>query len=205
MKIMKRRRPIKAASLLCRRFAGGISISTTSLLVGLALLFASGARVDGQQPTAPSDSVKHVLGLENIKPNAKGDLTVQAGALQFKTSKAEAEVSVASVQDVFTGQDFKQLIGGTVGTLAKMGVPYGGGRVLSLFQEKIDVLTVEYQDANGGLHGAIFTLPKGQAPPLKRKLMALGAHASISRKNSRSQRRRNRDESDSHRARELFP
>jgi hypothetical protein len=88
-------------------------------------------------------------------------------------------VSIASVQDVFTGQDFKQLIGGTVGELAKMGVPYGGGRVLSLFQEKIDVLTVEYRDANGGLHGAIFTLPKGQATPLKRQLVALGAHASI--------------------------
>jgi hypothetical protein len=147
--------------------------------LGLALLFVPGALAKGQQPTAPPGSVKYLLGLENIKPNARGDLTVQDGALQFKTSKAEAKVSIASVQDVFTEQDFKQLIGGTVGTLAKMSVPYGGGRVLSLFQEKIDVLTVEYRDANGGLHGAIFTLPKGQAPPLKRKLVALGAHASI--------------------------
>jgi hypothetical protein len=48
-----------------------------------------------------------------------------------------------------------------------------------LFQEKIDVLSVEYRDANGGLHGAIFTLPQGQAPPLKRQLLALGAHSSI--------------------------
>src|ERR1700733_6009003 len=179
MKIIKRRRRIKVESLVCRPWAGGISISTTNFLVGLALLFASGANVDGQQPAAPPGSVKHVLGLENIKPNARGDLTVQVGALQFKTSKAEAKVSIASVQDVFTEQDFKQLIGGTVGTLAKMGVPYGGGRVLSLFQEKIDVLTVEYRDANGGLHGAIFTLPRGQAPPLKRQLLALGGRPSI--------------------------
>jgi hypothetical protein len=179
MKVIKRRGPIKVGRLVCRRWAGGISISTTNLLVGLALLLASGARVDGQQPDAPPGSVKHVLGFENIKPDAKGNLTVQDDELQFKTSKAEAEVSIASVRDVFTEQDFKQLIGGTAGTLAKMGVPYGGGRVLSLFQEKIDVLTVEYRDANGGLHDAIFTLPKGQAPPLKRKLVALGAHASI--------------------------
>jgi hypothetical protein len=179
MRIIIRRRPIKVGTLFYRRRARGISISTTKLLMGLALLFASGALVDGQQPAAPPGSVKHVLGLENIKPNARGDLTVQVDALQFKTSKAEAEVSIASVKDVFTEQDFKQLIGGTVGTLAKMGVPYGGGRVLSLFQEKIDVLTVEYRDENGGLHCAIFTLPKGQALPLKRKLVALGAHASI--------------------------
>jgi hypothetical protein len=179
MKIIKRRRPIKVGSLVCRRWAGGISISTTKLLVGLTLLFASGALVDGQQPAVPPGSVKHVLGFGNIKPNAKGDLTVQGDTLQFKTSKAQMEVSIASLQDVFTEQDFKQVIGGTTGTLAKMAIPYGGGRVLSLFQEKIDVLTVEYRDAAGGLHGAIFTLPKGQAPPLKRQLVALGAHASI--------------------------
>jgi hypothetical protein len=160
-----------------------MAISTTHLLVGLALLFACGALVDGQQPTespaATPGSVKHVLGFENVKPNAMGDLTIQGNTLQFKTSKAKAEVSIASVQDVFTDQDFKQVVGGTTGTLAKMAVPYGGGRVISLFQEKIDVLTVEYRDANGGLHGAIFTLPQGQAPPLKKQLVALGAHASI--------------------------
>jgi hypothetical protein len=158
-------------------------MSTSHLIVGLALLLASGARVNGQQPAASPaatpGSVKHVLGFENIKPNAMGDLTVQGETLQFKTGKAQAEVSIASVQDVFTEQDFKQFIGGTTGTLAKMAIPYGGGRVLSLFQEKIDVLTVEYRDAQGGLHGAIFTLPQGQAPPLKKQLVALGAHTSI--------------------------
>jgi hypothetical protein len=38
---------------------------------------------------------------------------------------------------------------------------------------------VEYRDGNGGLHGAIFTLPQGQAQLLKRQLVAAGAHASI--------------------------
>jgi hypothetical protein len=88
-------------------------------------------------------------------------------------------VSIPSVQDVFTEQDFKETMGGTAGTLAKMAVPFGGGRVLSLFREKIDMLTVEYRDGNGGLHGAIFTLPQGQAQLLKRQLVAAGAHASI--------------------------
>lgn len=185
MKIIRRRGPVKAGTLVCRRWAGRVSISSTprSLLVGLALLIARGALVDGQQPPtlpgATPESVKHVLGFENVKPNAKGDLTIQGGKLQFKTGNAKAEVSIASVQDVFTEQDFKQVIGGTTGTLAKMAIPYGGGRVLSLFQEKIDVLTIEYRDGNGGLHGAIFTLPQGQAPPLKKRLVAMGAHASI--------------------------
>jgi len=183
MKIIRRRGPVKAGSSVRRRSAGEILISTTNLFLGLALLFALGARLDGQEPTASPaatpGSVKHLLGFENIKPNARGDLTVQGDTLQFKTGKAKAEVSMASVQDVFTEQDFKQVVGGTAGTLAKMAVPYGGGRVLSLLQEKIDVLTLEYRDANGGLHGAIFTLPKGQAAPLKKQLVAMGAHASI--------------------------
>jgi hypothetical protein len=59
-------------------------------------------------------------------------------------------------------------------------MPYGSGRVLSLFAtQKIDVLTLEYRDSNGGLHGVIFTLPKGQAPPVKRQLVGLGAHTSM--------------------------
>jgi hypothetical protein len=165
---------------LCHR-AERISIRSISisLFAGLALLFASGARVNGQQPSATPGSVKHVLGFENIKHNANGDLTVQGDKLQFKAGKAKAEVSIPSVQDVFTEQDFKETMGGTAGTLAMMAVPFGGGRVLSLFREKIDMLTVEYRDGNGGLHGAIFTLPQGQAQLLKRQLVAAGAHASI--------------------------
>src|SRR5664280_919698 len=58
--------------------------------------------------------------------------------------------------------------------------PNGGGRVISLFShEKLDSLTVEYRDANGGLHGVVFTMPLGQAEVLKKQLVALGAHASI--------------------------
>lgn len=52
--------------------------------------------------------------------------------------------------------------------------------MISLFShEKLDSLTVEYRDANGGLHGVVFTMPLGQAEVLKKQLVALGAHASI--------------------------
>jgi hypothetical protein len=61
-----------------------------------------------------------------------------------------------------------------------MAVPYGGGRVLSLFtHEKFDSLTVEYRDDNGGLHGVLFTMPKGRALDVKKQLVALGAKTTI--------------------------
>jgi hypothetical protein len=121
----------------------------------------------------------HVLGLEGVKRNLHGTLTVQPGGLDFKASGAHGTVAIASIQDVFTAQDSHQ-VGGKVLTVAKMGVPYGGGRVISLFShEKLDSLTIEYRDANGGLHGVVFTMPLGQAAVLKKQLVDLGAHASI--------------------------
>ena len=121
----------------------------------------------------------HVLGLEGVKRNLRGTLTVQPGGLDFTSSGAHGTVAIASIQDVFTAQDSRQT-GGKALTVLKMGVPYGGGRVVSLFShEKLDSLTVEYRDANGGLHGVVFTMPLGQAAVLKKQLVDLGAHASI--------------------------
>jgi hypothetical protein len=121
----------------------------------------------------------HVLGLDGVKRGAHGTLTAQPDGLNFQASGTKGMVSIASIQDVFTGADSRQ-VGGKVLTLAKMGVPYGGGRVLSLFShEKVDSLTLEFRDANGALHGAIFTMPLGQAAALKQQLVALGAHTSV--------------------------
>ena len=121
----------------------------------------------------------HVLGLEGVKRNHHGTLTAQGSGLNFAGKGTNTSITIASIQDVFTSQDSHQS-GGKVLTVAKMGVPYGGGRVLSLFShEKVDSLTLEYRDANGALHGAIFSMSPGQAEVLKKQLVALGAHASI--------------------------
>jgi hypothetical protein len=123
--------------------------------------------------------VNHLFGLEDVKHNAKGKLTVNAKGLDFQGAASHAQVSIASIEDIFTGEDSHQT-GGKVMTLAKMGVPYGGGRVLSLLtHEKFDSLTVEYRDENGGLHGVLFTMPLGQARDIKMQLVAQGAKASI--------------------------
>jgi hypothetical protein len=156
------------------------------LLAAGALFLLPAVPARSQQSATPQaaqsgadQSVEHVIGLEKIKHHAKGTLTVQGGALQFVTEKGKAEVSIASIQDVFTSADSKQVFSGVAGTLTKIAVPYEGGRVLSLFSRATEVLTVEYKDADGGYHGAIFVLPKGQATPIKRQLVAQGAHASI--------------------------
>ena len=61
--------------------------------------------------------------------------------------------------------------------LAKSAAPYGGGRAISLFShKKYDTVTLEYVDSNGGLHGAIFQMKKGEGQVLKSELEAAGAH-----------------------------
>jgi hypothetical protein len=80
------------------------------------------------------------------------------------------------VQDILIGGQSRQ-VGGLPMTLGKAAVPFGGGRAISLFsRKKYDTLTVKYVDHDGGVHGVIFQLPKGQAENLRRQLIAKGAH-----------------------------
>jgi len=51
---------------------------------------------------------------------------------------------------------------------------------MSLFShKKFDTVTVEYLDANGGFHGAIFQLNKGQGQVLMSELEPKGVHVSL--------------------------
>jgi hypothetical protein len=127
---------------------------------------------------SPSTSLSKatcVIGLENIKPNAKGTLSLLPTGLGFATNKNKAEITTASIQDIFTGQQSRQDVTGTGGTVVKAAIPYGGGRIVSLFSHQVEVLTVEHVDSNGGFHGTIFVLPAGQATVLKNQLVAQGA------------------------------
>ena len=149
---------------------------STTILVGIASLFAGlvipAARA--QQASGPVKAVQ-LTGLVGVKDNAKGTLRVENGLLHFVHGKASSDVSASSIQDVVTAADSQRAVGGTIG-LMSMAAPYGGGRVLSLFRTKIDTLTVQYRDADGGLHGAIFTMPAGTAEAIKKELVAQGAH-----------------------------
>jgi hypothetical protein len=135
----------------------------------------------GTTDTSSSVHATHLLGFQEAKNNAKGTLSIQDNALQFQDSgKPAVQVKIASVQDVFLGEQSKQ-VGGLPMTLGKAATPYGGGRVVSLFAHKnYDTLTLEYVDADGGFHGAIFQLDKGQAQVFRNALVTGGAHVSQS-------------------------
>jgi hypothetical protein len=150
----------------------------------LILLIWCGTVVFAQKINGPPSSaavseirVLQILGFEGTKNNTKGKLSIQDNSLQFKKSEGEpAQVSIASIQDVVLGEESKQ-VGGLPMTLGKAATPYGGGRVISLFShKKYDTLTLQYVDANGALHGAIFQLDKGQGEALRNQLVAKGAH-----------------------------
>jgi hypothetical protein len=69
--------------------------------------------------------------------------------------------------------------------LGKAATPYGGGRVVSLFShKKYDILTLEYVDSDGGIHGAIFQLDKGQGDVVKHELTA--RRGTVSSRNDQS-------------------
>jgi hypothetical protein len=153
---------------------------STAVLVGVVSLFAGLVIpvANAQQASGPVKVVQ-LTGLVGVKDNAKGTLIVENGQLHFVHGKASSDVSASSIQDVVTGADSQRAVGGTIG-LMSMAAPYGGGRVLSLFRTKIDTLTVQYRDTDGGLHGAIFSMPIGTAEVIKKELVAQGAHTTVS-------------------------
>ena len=154
------------------------------MAVGAPLLFSpvpAHGQAAGTPPAAPSvvqTDVKLVIGGETVKNNSVGTLSVVGSSLQFATGKKKVEVEVSSILDISTHDDNRQDITGAA-HLATMAIPYGGGRVLSLFSHQVDVLTVEFRKANGGYHGVVFVLAQGQAAPFKKQLVAMGAKASV--------------------------
>jgi hypothetical protein len=130
-------------------------------------------------PAPPAATkVTQITGLSGVKNKTKGLLLVNGSNLNFTHEQLKVNVPVNSVEDVVTGNDSQRAIGGALGTLS-MFAPYGGGRFLSLFRTKLDTLTIKYRDADGGLHGAIFTMPVGKAELLKKDLLAMGAHTTV--------------------------
>ena len=115
-----------------------------------------GALAQSTAPTLkanPPFSIRatHLLGLPNTKSNCKGTLSTQDNVLRFQQDgKPVAQVDIASVRDVFLGEESMQ-VGGLPMKIGKTAAPYGGGRVVSLFaHKKYDTLTLEYVDSNGG-------------------------------------------------------
>jgi len=138
---------------------------------------------DGDQAKASVSAsgvqAKAILGLENISNNATGELSIQGDALVFKLADGRiVRIPIGSIQGVFLSQEDKE-VGGTPLALGRAATPFGGGRAIGLFaHKKYDFLTLEYLDSNGGLHGAICQLNKGQGQAFGSELETKGVHVS---------------------------
>jgi hypothetical protein len=159
---------------------GGLALL---VLLGWFIATANG-QDQGQSDTKVAGSsihVKHVLGFQGAKRNANGHLSLQDDLVRFQQDGGSpAEVSIVSIRNISLGAEDKQ-VGGVPMMLGKAAVPFGGGRVVSLFShKKYDSLTIEYLDSNGGFHAAIFQAAKGQGQTFKNMLIAGGAHISSS-------------------------
>ena len=157
-----------------------------SAVIVLLLLLTSATASFGQKVSEPANSTvtlsvraTHLLGFEGAGNNSTGTLSIQDGVVRFqKGSERVVQVPIASVQDVFLGDESKQ-VGGPPMTVGKAAVPFGGGRVVSLFaHKKYDTITLQYVANDGGIHGAIFELSMGQGKRFRDQLAAMGADVS---------------------------
>ena len=154
---------------------------TLRCLMPMICFTASLMSQDGDHAkTSVSTSVvraKAILGVESISNNASGSLSIQGDALVFQSSAGSSvRIPIASIQRVVVSEEDKQ-VGGVPLALGRAATPFGGGRVIGLLaHKKYDYLTLEYLDSNGGFHGAIWQLNKGQGQPLGTELEAKGVH-----------------------------
>ena len=164
--------------------AGALRPIRRKLLCLFVVIACSAMLAQTPAPPAGADTsslrATHILGLQGVSNNAGGKLSIDGDALKFqKNEGSAAQVPVSSIQDVSLGTQDRQ-VGGVPATLGKAAVPFGGGRAIGLFShKKYDTLTLEYLDSDGGLHGAIFEIAKGQAEAFKTALVAKGAHVKV--------------------------
>ena len=155
-------------------------------VIGMAAMAASGFAQQVAKPVTDAPvKVVVIKGLGGVKDNTKGTLIVGDGSMHFAHEASVSDLSAHSIEDVITGDDSQRVIRGTLGTLSWF-VPYGGGRFLSLFRTKLDSVTIKYRDTDGGLHGAIFTMPVGQAEVIKKDLLAQGARTTVTEADTKS-------------------
>jgi len=135
-----------------------------------------------QVRTVSSRSALHaraVLGVEGVANNSMGELSIQDNDFVFSRREGPTvRMPLSAIQGAFVSQEDKQ-VGGTSMALGRAATPFGGGRVIGLFaHKKYDFVTLEYFDSNGGFHGTIFQLNKGQGQVLVDELGAKGVHVS---------------------------
>ena len=129
--------------------------------------------------TRPVLRARAVLGLEGVANNSMGELSIQDDVFVYSRREGPTvRMPLSTIQGVFLSQEDKQ-VGGMPMALGRAATPYGGGSVIALFaHKKYDFMTLEYFDSNGGFHGTIYLLNKGQGQILADELGVKGVHVS---------------------------
>jgi hypothetical protein len=153
-----------------------------------AILFANFVALDAQTTPQPPDhpdhaagsessslvqhNVVYVAGLDEVKPNVSGDLTLSPAALTFSNKNVTTSIPRERIVNVSTGEQRTEPWG-TTGEIARKVIPFGGSVVLAVVtNKKVDLLTVEYRDIHDGYHGAVFVLPAQRAAAVRDSILA---------------------------------
>jgi hypothetical protein len=114
-------------------------------------------------PVWMSNKAEHAYGFPDVKPNKKGVLTLSADALTFSGKSGTTSIPRTSVTAVSAGNQRIELWG-LGGRILRMTIPDGGGlAAAAVMHHRVDMLTVEFRDGQGGDHGAVFFLPANEA------------------------------------------
>ena len=90
--------------------ASALTILAIATLPALAAQTSSAPAASGSLP-----KVRCLIGLDDVKTQASGKLSVQGGALVFDTGKAQAKIPVSSIDDIYLGSESAQAGGKPAG------------------------------------------------------------------------------------------
>ena len=130
------------------------------------------ASADSESSSLTQQNVIHVAGLDEVKANVSGDLTLSPSALTFSNKTVTTSIPRERIVNVFIG-DQRTEPWGTAGKIARKAIPYGGGAALAAAtNKKVDLLTVEYRDRHDAYHGVVFVLPLHKAAAVRGQILA---------------------------------
>jgi len=141
-------------------------------LTGFAVFLAATSLFGASMPSAPpgsssadwtADAVTHVYGFPDTAPDKKGTLTLGADALSFAGAAVRGSIARNAISAVSVGNDRVELWG-TGGRILRMVIPNGGGLAAgAVMHHRVGMLTVEFHDARGAVHYAVFRLSAAEA------------------------------------------
>jgi hypothetical protein len=145
---------------------------TMALTLGLATVSVANARTDSDLSSAPATFTQpatYMAGLNNVKIGAKGDLRITKRSIDFESENITSSLPLDEIVAVYTGDERAEK-GGTAGEVVRK-LPYGAGHVAgAAMQTSVDLLTLEYHDRKGGIHGAVFIVPQDEAEAIKQRI-----------------------------------